>query len=225
MDETYDSLSNYLVQKEKSLSPEIRCLIAIAGIPGSGKSTLSERIVSRINHLSGTKKAIVVPMDGFHYTKKKLRTFSDPDEALFRRGAHWTFDAQGLLILVERLRAPIKNDTVIGAPSFDHGRGDPVSDDIKIIIFEGLYLHLRKPPIWSSIASHMDELWFVQVDREIAKERIIKRHIKSHIDESREEAINRTENNDMINADYILNNSFPPTRIVHSIEETEQEFD
>ncbi|CAG8542998.1 11569_t:CDS:2, partial [Acaulospora colombiana] len=80
-----------------------------------------------------------------------------------------------------------------------------------------------EPLIWRIIASHMNELWFIQVDREVAKERVIKRHIKSRIAENREQAVIRVENNDMINADFILNNSIPPTRVVFSIEEIEHE--
>ena len=29
---------------------------------------------------------------GYHYTRKQLDQFDDPDEAHARRGAHWTFD-------------------------------------------------------------------------------------------------------------------------------------
>ncbi|CAG8557973.1 261_t:CDS:2 [Diversispora eburnea] len=145
----------------------------------------------------GKNSSIVIPMDGFHYSKKELTNFL--------------------------LRLPINEDLTINAPSFDHSKGDPEPDDIKvlpshkIIIIEGLYLHLKTPPMWNPIASHMDDTWFIHVDQEIAKERIIKRHIKTP--ENEEQAIFRIENNDMINADYILKNSSPPTRIIYSIDD------
>ncbi|CAG8769341.1 11560_t:CDS:2, partial [Dentiscutata heterogama] len=102
---------------------------------------------------------------------------------------------------------------------------DPVENDIKIspshklVIMEGLYLHLKEPPIWRSIASHMDELWFLHIDREIAKKRMIKRHIQSRIAETEEQAIFRVENSDMVNANYVLENSLTPTRTVIAVDE------
>ncbi|RHZ83048.1 hypothetical protein Glove_99g72 [Diversispora epigaea] len=226
MNQTYNSLANYLVEKLTLLSPENRYLVSIAGIPGSGKSTLSKNLIQRINYLMGNNRSIVIPMDGFHYSKKELTTFPNVEEAFARRGAHWTFDIKSLLTLIEKLRLPINEDLTINAPSFDHLKGDPEPDDIKIlpshkiILIEGLYLHL-KIPMWNSIALHMDDTWFIHVNQEIAKERIIKRHIKTQIAENEEQAIFRIENNDMINADYILKNSLSPTRIIYSIVDDE----
>ena len=87
------------------------------------------------------------------------------------------------------------------------------------MIFEGLYLHLRNPPIWESIALQMNELWFLQVDRTNARKRLIKRHMKSGIANNKEAAAYRADNNDFVNADYILENSMTPTRIINSIED------
>ncbi|KAF0526960.1 P-loop containing nucleoside triphosphate hydrolase protein [Gigaspora margarita] len=225
MDATYNTLAIYLAEKISNHPSHDRFLVAIAGIPGSGKSTLAKTLVERVNELVGKNVAIAVSMDGYHYPKKTLDTFPDPTEAYARRGAHWTFDAQGLLTLTEALRRPITDDQIITAPSYDHGKGDPVENDIKIspshklVILEGLYLHLKEPPIWRSIASQMHELWGLHIDREIAKKRIIKRHIQSHITETEEQAIFRVENNDMVNANYILENSLTPTRTVISVDE------
>ncbi|CAG8758457.1 7785_t:CDS:2 [Dentiscutata erythropus] len=225
MDATYNNLAIYLAEKMSSHPSHDRFLVAIAGIPGAGKSTLAKTLVERVNELMGKNVAVVVPMDGYHYPKKTLDTFPEPTEAHARRGAHWTFDAQGLLTLVEALRRPIDDGQIITAPSFDHCKGDPVENDIKIspshklVIMEGLYLHLKEPPIWRSIASHMDELWFLHIDHEIAKKRTIKRHIQSRIAETEEQAIFRVENNDMVNANYILENSLTPTRTVIVVDE------
>ncbi|CAG8577968.1 2150_t:CDS:2 [Racocetra fulgida] len=170
----------------------------------------------------GGNVSVMVPMDGYHYPQKILDTFPDPKEAYARRGAYWTFDAQGLLTLTEALRRPIDSSQTITAPSYDHGKGDPVENDIeilpshKLVIMEGLYLHLKEPPVWKSIASHMDELWFLHIDREIAKKRIIKRHIQT---ETEEQAFFRVENNDMVNANYILENSLIPTRTIISADD------
>ena len=55
------------------------------------------------------------------------------EEAIFRRGAAFTFDAEGYYKLVEKLRKPLEATTpTIRAPSFDHAKKDPVEDDISI---------------------------------------------------------------------------------------------
>ncbi|CAL5369916.1 unnamed protein product [Camellia sinensis] len=50
----------------------------------------------------------------------------DPEEAHARRGAPWTFDPELLLKCLKTL----KNQGSVYAPSFDHGVGDPIEDDI-----------------------------------------------------------------------------------------------
>lgn len=39
-----------------------------------------------------TPVGIVVPLDGWHFTRSTLDSFPDPKLAHDRRGAHWTFD-------------------------------------------------------------------------------------------------------------------------------------
>ena len=69
----------------------------------------------------------------------------------------------------------------------------------------------------------MDELWFIQVDREKARKRLIKRHIKSGISNDEAAAAYRIDNNDWVNADYILENSMKPTRTIISVEDLNSE--
>lgn len=66
--------------------------IGIAGTPGSGKTFFSENLKKILldNH---DINACVVSMDGYHYYRKQLDQFEDPDEAHDRRGAAFTFDA------------------------------------------------------------------------------------------------------------------------------------
>ncbi|GBC03460.1 hypothetical protein RclHR1_05130012 [Rhizophagus clarus] len=225
MENSFSTLVKYLTEKISNLSPEKRFLIAIAGIPGAGKTTLARKLEENVNNFVGKQIAINVSMDGYHYPKKILDTFPNVEEAYARRGTHWTFDAEGLYQLVTNLQDPANHQKVINAPSFDHAVGDPIENDIKIfpshrlIIFEGLYLHLKEPQIWKSIALKMNELWFLQVDREIARKRIIKRHIESGISNDEETAVYRVDNNDFLNADYILENSMIPTRTINNIDE------
>jgi pantothenate kinase len=72
--------------------------------------------------------AAVVPMDGFHLYRRQLDALPDPGEAHARRGAPWTFDAAAFVECVRRVRG----GGGVLAPSFDHGTGDPVADNIQV---------------------------------------------------------------------------------------------
>eukprot|EP01035_Chromulina_nebulosa_P019086 gene19086-24914_t len=74
--------------------------------------------------------AAILPMDGYHYTKKQLNDFNDPVEAFKRRGSHWTFDGTNFVNSVINLRKNGEGKF----PSFDHAIGDPIDDDIRIKI-------------------------------------------------------------------------------------------
>ena len=53
------------------------------GVPGAGKSTIARMVVKRLNELgrSSSKEdvAVLVPMDGFHYTKMELDAMPNPE--------------------------------------------------------------------------------------------------------------------------------------------------
>jgi len=104
--------------------------------------------------------------------------------------------------LVQVLRQGLTPSTAtVYAPSFDHAIKDPVEDDIpipatsRVLFFEGLYLSLDKTP-WNDAAKLMDELWFVEVDFETARRRLIKRHVAAGIAKDEEEADRRATEND-----------------------------
>src|SRR5258706_13900662 len=70
-----------------------RWMIALAGVPGSGKTTLASRLAEAVNAHTAPNTVVALGMDGFHFTKAALRQFPNPAEAFARRGAPWTFDA------------------------------------------------------------------------------------------------------------------------------------
>src|SRR3954465_9602779 len=111
-----------------------RWMVAIAGGPGAGKSTVAEGLASRV------PGAVVVPMDGYHLPRAELTA-----DGLARRGAPDTFDPEGL-------RADLLHLREAGGglfPSFDHAVQDPqpgavvVPPGCPLVIVEGLYLLLR----------------------------------------------------------------------------------
>ncbi|KAK9458675.1 P-loop containing nucleoside triphosphate hydrolase protein [Lipomyces oligophaga] len=231
MDATFEDLASHCLSLLKIAPIDQRILIAVSGIPGSGKTTLGNAVLEKVNHKwnqvynNSSRIAAFVPMDGFHLTRAELQAMPNSVEAFARRGAPFTFDPNGLLALIRRLREPISVDSrPIYAPSFDHAVKDPVQNDIKILpsdrilIIEGNYLHLTDKP-WDSIACLMDELWFVRVERDIARQRIIHRHLQAGLASSETDAAKRADENDLPNGDYIIAHSLKPHRIIISIQD------
>src|SRR5262249_18425819 len=222
--------------KYHSLHTSQRLLIAIGGIPGSGKTTLATLVVTRLNKRYATKfpalahtspLAAFVPMDGYHLSRAQLSAMPDPITAHARRGAAFTFDGESFLKLVRKLRDPICPETgALYAPSFDHAVKDPVYDDIaigrdiRVVVFEGNYCCLSTPP-WKGAAALMDELWFVEVDFQVAKSRLIHRHVEAGIAKDEEEAAKRAEENDLVNGKEIVENRLPIDEMVTSLEDEE----
>lgn len=185
-----------------------RILVGIAGVPASGKSTFTQLLTSHINHAleslpeESISRAILVGLDGWHYTRAQLDLFPDPISAHNRRGSHWTFDGPGYVEFLGRLRENTKNDTVISAPSFDHALKDPIPDDViihpyhRIVIIEGLYVFLAIEP-WKKASMMLDERCLIEVDAQDARKRLIIRHVVTGVAKDISEANWRAEENDI----------------------------
>ncbi|CAM1500598.1 Fc.00g097600.m01.CDS01 [Cosmosporella sp. VM-42] len=202
-----------------------RLLIGIAGIPGSGKTTLSQIITTHLNTLAALASpnspppATYVPMDGYHLTRATLSAMPNPTHAHARRGASFTFDAPKFLALVQALRqAP--SDTIL-APSFDHAVKDPKEADIailpshRVVVLEGNYLALDKE-VWRDAAALLDELWFVEVDFEVARVRLRERHVRAGIAKDVEEGDRRAMENDLVNGEEVVANRLKVDEVVKS---------
>ena len=187
-----------------------RLIISVAGVPGSGKSTITGKVCKKLNKALGRKIAIVLPQDGFHYYRKELMAMNDTDELMKRRGAPFTFNNSRFLQLVEEVKE--RGNTTIFAPSFDHEVKDPqensieISPLVKIVLLEGNYVHLKDDG-WKDIHELSDEKWLVLADLDIIKHRLVQRHILAGICSTIDESVNRVETNDLVNANYIVNHS------------------
>lgn len=149
----------------------------------------------------------------------------DPTNAHARRGAAFTFDGDKLLELVKKLREPLMPESkTLYAPSFDHAVKDPVEDDIpihpsaRVILFEGNYLSLDKPP-WNEAARLMDELWFMEVEFETARSRLVSRHVKAGIATDEDAANKRVTENDLVNGKEIVDDRLEVHEVVVSIDD------
>jgi len=208
MDEQVDRLVAKVLAKAEISAPTGRYLVAISGIPGSGKTTLASTVASRLNAYSEGLAAFI-PMDGYHFSRAHLSAMPNAEEAHRRRGAEFTFDGESFLKLVQAIRRQTPASPAVYAPSFDHALKDPRADDIpilpttRVLVFEGLYLSLDKSP-WNEAAKLMDELWFVDVDFETAKKRLVERHVRTGVAGSVEEAEERATQSDMRNGEEIV---------------------
>ena len=195
-----------------SVPPSERLIIGLCGIPASGKSSLAQEVVKRVNQISANggngEIAIYIGLDGWHLPRSTLAALPDAQEAFARRGAHWTFSATGYLDFVSKLRASI-TDSPIRAPSFSHALKDPVEDDLevtsfhRVVLIEGLYVFLNVEP-WSVAGHLLDERWFLEVDVEVARKRLVQRHVKSGVTDNLEDAMLRARDNDMPSTLYRL---------------------
>ncbi len=148
-----------------------RTLLGLVGAPGAGKSTLAAALLAEFADV-----AQVVPMDGFHLANVELERLGRRE----RKGAPDTFDSAGYVALLRRLLAQ-DDDEVVYAPEFRREIEEPIANAIPIhsrtqlVITEGNYLLLEGGP-WAQVAGLLDEVWYVDVDDEVRRHRLTRRH-------------------------------------------------
>jgi pantothenate kinase len=143
-----------------------RVLLGLAGPPAAGKTTLAAALAAALG-----PRAAVVGMDGFHYAQVAL----DQLDRAARKGAPDTFDADGYVALLRRLRA----GEDVWAPVFDRHLEEPVGSAVhvgpavEVVITEGNYLLL-----WDAVRPLLDAVWYVEVDDETRRARLHARHVE-----------------------------------------------
>jgi pantothenate kinase len=147
-----------------------RTIVAIAGPPGSGKSTIAAWIVDELNS-GDSGAAAVLGMDGFHYDDRVLNARG----LRARKGAPETFDVAGLEHLLSRLRQ--NSEAEIAVPVFDRAieisRAGAliIPRSTRFVIVEGNYL-LLKPLPWANLFRYYDMTICLQVDDGVLLERL-----------------------------------------------------
>ena len=89
-DQTISAQYALLANRLSSLAPSKRLLLGISGAPGSGKSRVAEQVQLHFGH----QRAVIVGMDGWHFSRAQLARMPDPQLATERRGAPWTFNSK-----------------------------------------------------------------------------------------------------------------------------------
>ena len=192
-----------LLNKQIDNHSTSRYFIALSGAPGSGKSTVSEKLVSDLNTVG--HKSSILQMDAFHYDDQILKE----KNLLLKKGAPETFDVMGLLNFINRL----EKESEVVIPVFDRSlelsRSSAViiSDDIKVVIVEGNYLLLKSHP-WRELHKFFNSKIIVNCDERILEERLIKRWENFNL--SKEIINQKVYENDLPNGVYVLKNSISP---------------
>ncbi|MEJ6690271.1 MAG: hypothetical protein QNL02_14100 [Paracoccaceae bacterium] len=176
-----------------------RLIIAVAGPPAAGKSTLAEALVETLNQ-DISWQASLLQMDGFHLDNLILKK----NGTLSRKGSPDTFDFEGFMSLLLRVRDQSKDHY---APTFDRSRDIAVAGsaivrkEARIVVVDGNYLLLDKAP-WNELSSCFDLRVLVEAPLSELRRRLIQRWLDNGYDE--EGATARAELNDIPNAKLVL---------------------
>jgi pantothenate kinase len=173
---TFDDLVTRVLGLLTQAPAQARVIIGITGSPAAGKTTLAEQLTASLGAQLGREQVAHVPMDGFHLADIALDRLGLRE----RKGAPATFDAEGYVALLRRLRE--NADPVVYAPGFDRDIEQPIAGSIpirqpvRVIISEGNYLLLDGA--WTGARALLDEVWFCRSEESIRLQRLRDRHIR-----------------------------------------------
>ena len=173
-----EALSSLDEAKSSNGGPRRPFMVALVGMPGSGKSTSSAMLAGALERrgISST----IVSHDGYHYPIAELKKMPDAKDLIYRRGAPETFDPEALIADLRRIRDG--REDVVSMPGFDHARGDPEPGAHlfdrrrhQVVIGEGLYL-MHDDDGWRDVQKSFDLSIYIDSDVEICVDRVRRRN-------------------------------------------------
>ncbi len=193
---TADDIATDIAAHVHDLPGDGRKLIAIAGPPAAGKSTVAEAVTQALG-----PTATLVPMDGFHFSNAIL----DARDLRARKGAPETFDLAGFKALMSRLMV----EGEVAVPTFDRALDSSIGSSVLVepvhdlIVVEGNYLLLDEDG-WRDLAGHWNMSVFLSVPFETLETRLVQRWLDHGMDE--DAARHRAMSNDIPNALRVVEN-------------------
>ncbi|MDA8586208.1 AAA family ATPase [Rhodobacteraceae bacterium] len=194
--ENAQSVAARIAETIRKLPQSKRQLIAMAGPPAAGKSTISKALVAELGD-----SAALVPLDGFHFSNDIL----DARDLRARKGAPESFDLAGFSALLERLRT----EAEVAVPTFNRALDVSIGSSVlvkkhhNLIIVEGNYLLLDEPG-WRDLKTQWDLSVALNVPEEVLEQRLIQRWLDHGL--SAKDARTRAMSNDIPNARRVARN-------------------
>ncbi|MEX1344880.1 MAG: nucleoside/nucleotide kinase family protein [Candidatus Limnocylindrales bacterium] len=189
-----------------------RQVIAIAGAPASGKSTIASRLNERLNEVAPGSTALL-PMDGYHFDDEMLV----PRGWRPRKGAPHTFDVGGYASALRRIRA--NDEPFVAVPRFDRdleiARAGAIiiEPTVRLIVSEGNWLLLQDEP-WPTLLPLFDHTALVKTEWETLEQRNRDRWVG--YDYTEEMILEKLEGNDLPNARLVYERSTEPDWIIRT---------
>jgi pantothenate kinase len=189
-----------------------RMIIAIAGAPASGKSTIAAELEQQLN-AADPGSASLLPMDGYHYDDEVLV----PRGWRPRKGAPHTFDVGGYASSLRRLKA--NDEPSVAVPRFDRdieiARAGAIiiEPTARLIVTEGNWLLLDDEP-WPMLRPYFDHTALVVTDWTTLEQRNRQRWVDYELSEEMIRA--KLEDNDLPNARLVYDRSTEPDWIVRT---------
>ena len=166
------NLVDQLTQRLTADDAPERLVVGLVGAPGSGKSTIAEQLKTGLK--AAGVFAGLVAMDGFHLSNVVLDELGRRN----RKGAPDTFDVEGYLATLDRVRAD--GAPQVFAPAYRRdlhesvAAGSIVSGN-GVVVTEGNYLALETRG-WGAARERIDLLIHIDVPEEVLVLRLINRH-------------------------------------------------
>ncbi len=172
-----------------------RFIVAVAGPPGAGKSTLTDELAQELP----PGAAAVLQGDGFHYDNALLDRLGRRQ----RKGAPDTFDCRALELTLRRL---LDREPDVVVPVFDRtldvsrGSAAMIGAGVRFVIVEGNYLLADTAP-WSALRPLFDMTVFIDVPRAELERRLLARW--AGYGWPPEKARHWVDTNDLPNVDFV----------------------
>ena len=210
----YLPVAAYLLER---MNQPRRSLVAIAGPPGSGKTSFSLILAAVINAIH-PHMAVVVGQDGWHFPNRYLSSHSifrhgEPILLSEIKGAPETFDVDGFTSFLQQVRI----QPHLTFPIYSRTLHEPVSGagaifpDHRLILVEGNYLLLDLPP-WKELHSLFNHTIFIRAPLNTLLTSLRARHL--HGGKSLERTENHLHRVDLPNIQIVQQASIPAEILV-----------